>query len=436
MKIKLGIVGPEDSVKRIVEIAKEIDDKLIIFPFTYQDITEVKSIIKQNKETCDVWIFSGQAPYSMAVEEGLYELAFFPSLNGSSLMKTLFYITYHDKRDLNNMSLDTISESDVKESFTELQVPMEGTKLFPYSGHIAAKTLIDFHYNLFKQNKTSFAVTCVNSVYNQLKALDVPVYRVTPTKLSIKQTVNESCKQKETNYFRQSQIATIIIQTYDSEKIIQDNKLLTHNHRLNLKLQELIIDFSETLLGSYIYLSDGRFIIFSTRGLIEKYKDSTITTLLDKASLITNIKTNMGIGYGKTATEAEKNAYTAFLHARDYEMNCSMLVDEFGNIEGPLKEKESITYNSRNENEVLEEQLKKAGVNISTFNKIIYVQNNYCNHTISSTEIAELLHMSQRNARRILSSLEKVNLAKRVGKESPIQKGRPKNIYQVSEYLH
>src|SRR5699024_6848192 len=261
------------------------------------------------------------------------------------------------------------------------------------------------------------------AVYNQLKALDVPVYRVTPTKLSIKQTVNESCKQKETNYFRQSQIATIIIQTYDSEKIIQDNKLLTHNHRLNLKLQELIIDFSETLLGSYIYLSDGRFIIFSTRGLIEKYKDSTITTLLDKASLITNIKTNMGIGYGKTATEAEKNAYTAFLHARDYEMNCSMLVDEFGNIVGTLKEKESINYNTRNEKKILVEQLKKAGVNISTFNKIIYVQNNYCNHTISSTEIAELLHMSQRNARRILSSLEKVNLAKRVGKESPIQKG-------------
>src|SRR5690625_4581745 len=97
MKTRLGIVGPHDSVERMIEVAEGFKEKLILYPFTYTDATETESIVKNNHENIDIWLFSGQAPYTIAVEAGLSNRALFPALNGSSLMKALLYITYYDQ---------------------------------------------------------------------------------------------------------------------------------------------------------------------------------------------------------------------------------------------------------------------------------------------------------------------------------------------------
>lgn len=432
MKTRLGIVGPYDSVERIIEVADGFKDKLIVSPFMYTDATETEKIVKDNNEDIDIWLFSGQAPYAIAVDAGLENRALFPTLNGSSLMKALLYITYHDQLNLEMMSLDTITETEVEETFSELQLSLNSVKLFSYKGYKTTEALIKFHYDLFKSNQTKIAITCVHAVYKALKSLNVPVYRVTPTKMILRQTIKAACQQNETLYFKRSQIAVIIIQINDMDKLMEEKKLLTHHHRLSLRLQEWIVDFSEDILGSYILLSDGKFMIFSTRGALDDYEKYSITALLEKISISTKLTSNMGIGYGKTSMEAEKNAYSAINRARGQEENCAMLVDENGVIEGPFKESGSITYNSRTDNKELQKRLNKAGVNISTFNKILYVQNNISNHTVSTADIAEWLHMTQRNARRILTGLKEYGLAEELGQEAFANRGRPRKIYRVS----
>lgn len=432
MKTKLGIVGPGDSVDRISNIAEEFYDNIITLPFTYTEAKETKDIIRNAESDVDVWIFSGQAPYSIAKDAGLKQESFFPALNGSSLIKTLLDISYKDKQILDYISLDTIPTEEVHETFSELELPIANLQLMPYSGYRSTDDLTSFHYELFKENKIKIAITCVFSTYKKLKALGVPVYRVTPTKMVLRQTINMAYQQNETMYFKQSQIAVIIIQTHDMDKLMDERKLLTHNHRLNLKLQELIIDFSEDIFGSYIWLGNGKFIIFSTRGALDKYQKSSITSLLEKITLLTNFTSNLGIGYGKTSLEAEQNAYSALNHAKNQGTNCGFLTEVNGSIEGPLKETDSITYNYRTDDKDLEELLSKAGVSISTFNKLIYVQNNFCNYSVSSADIAEWLNMTQRNARRILNDLEKQGLAVLSGQEVSPLGGRPRKIYQVA----
>src|SRR5699024_2305847 len=97
MKTRLGIDGPYDSVERIIEVADGFKDKLTVSPFMYTDATETEKIVKDNNEDIDIWLFSGHAPYAIAVDAGLENRALFPTLNGSSLMKALLYITYHDQ---------------------------------------------------------------------------------------------------------------------------------------------------------------------------------------------------------------------------------------------------------------------------------------------------------------------------------------------------
>lgn len=68
---------------------------------------------------------------------------------------------------------------------------------------------------------------------------------------------------------------------------------------------------------------------------------------------------------------------------------------------------------------------------ISTNNKMIAIQKNIGKHAITASDVAEWLNMTPRNARRILTNLEEQGLAKIIGEEVPLTRGRPRKIYQI-----
>ena len=60
MKIRLGVVGPHDSIEIVKKAVKEFDEiTLMIFP--YERMEDIKTIIPQNKQFVDQWFFSGRA---------------------------------------------------------------------------------------------------------------------------------------------------------------------------------------------------------------------------------------------------------------------------------------------------------------------------------------------------------------------------------------
>ncbi|NRG25959.1 hypothetical protein HRF69_02375 [Bacillus circulans] len=63
--------------------------------------------------------------------------------------------------------------------------------------------------------------------------------------------------------------------------------------------------------------------------------------------------------------------------------------------------------------------------------KIIDIQKNIGKHAITASDVAEWLKMTPRNARRILTNLEEQGLAKIIGEEVPLTRGRPRKIYQI-----
>jgi hypothetical protein len=70
MRIRLGVVGPSDSVELVKNAAKGFS-KIDIIPFAYKQIEETSDIILQNKPYVDQWLFSGQAPYHYALSNRL-----------------------------------------------------------------------------------------------------------------------------------------------------------------------------------------------------------------------------------------------------------------------------------------------------------------------------------------------------------------------------
>ncbi len=152
---------------------------------------------------------------------------------------------------------------------------------------------------------------------------------------------------------------------------------------------------------------------------------------MERIWLIADLPTHIGVGFGATALAAEKNAQLALLHAKQTGVSNAILVNDEGVMEGPLYTPDSITYQYRTENKEMNQLLRKAGVTITTYNKLLSVQKNLGQNCISAVEAAEWLGMTQRNARRILSDLEKNGLAELTGEEAPASRGRPRKVYRL-----
>jgi hypothetical protein len=433
MNIKVGVLGAKDTVDLMMDIAKANYNDLSFSYFTYNNHADISEILSKHRSMIDVWIFSGQVPYAIAKEANLIDNnAFHLELNGSSLFKTFLEMTYTDHLKLERISFDTIAENAIFETLGELNLPLEDIYINSYKGYKSPQELIDFHFSLYQQNKVRICVTCIRSVYEELKKRNVPVYRIIPTRVAIHQAIRRSRQQGETLHFKRSQIAVQIIQVEDMNNIISENTFSYEVYRLDLKLQEAILEYSEAIFGSLLPLGRGNFIIFSTRGLLE---DSTVyhpNTLLDNLRLITDQPVNIGIGYGQNALAAEQNARLGLTHAKNQGGNRVVLVDEYGYMEGPLKRPQSIGFRFRTEDKDISEKLTKAGINISTFNKFLAIQDKI--GPVSSVNISELLGMTPRNARRILSNLEQHGMAEIVGEEAPTGKGRPRKIYKIGIY--
>ena len=433
MKSKLGIVGPEDTVNVILEVSKEFSNKFIVVPFIYSRLEETKDILIKHKGEIDVWLYGGQAPYAISKNYVNPKSGFYPQLNGSSLTKVLLDISYKDKKKLTHLSFDTIPSNEVLETFMELELNPQNLKLYPYSGYKPVEELVKFHYELYKEKEVHSCVTGVHSVYKKLREMNVPAYRIRPTKMAIRDTMLIASQRSEIIQFQSSQIAILILQINEMNRLISKSSVSFEARRLSLSLQEIVIEFAEKIHGSFIQQGIEKYVIFSTRGMLEGRYNQELFYLLEKIKAITSLPANIGIGYGSTVLEAEQNGYIALNHANDYGKNTIMLADEQGNIEGPLQHENNITFNRRTNDVEIMKKLKLAGVNVSTFNKILSIQDRLRQGYINANEMAKWLGMTPRNARRILGDLEKNGLAKIVGEETPGARGRPRRLFQIGK---
>lgn len=433
MNIHLGIVGPEDNVNAVKKILNENSYPFSASNFIYQNVQEALQIVEQEQKNIDVWFFTGQAPYSYVTEQKTLLNAFYPVLNGSSLTKVLLISSLNDNKKLNKISFDTLSEDEIIETFEELQLPTNQLMYYPYDGFKSKEELTHFHKKAFQEKKVDFCVTCVSTVYQELKSLNIPCYRITPTKMAIKRTLSSAAQYGEMIQFKNAQVSNIMIEFPELKLKIGDGTRSYDLHRLHLNIEQEIITFTEAVKGSFVAVGNDLFNIYTTRGVIEKQINQDILSLLEKLYVKTGLKAYIGIGFGYTVMEAENNAYSAIKESRHHELQSVMLVEVDGTVKGPLQTQTTISYQRSTLNTELKRKLSKAGVSIANFNKIQSIQQQINRPSISANEIADWLNMTERNVRRILNQLESVGLCKVVGTEAPGSRGRPRRLYHIKE---
>lgn len=430
MRINLGVIGPSDSIELVKIAAKEFDN-LEIFPFSYQTTEDTIKIIQENRENVDQWFFSGQAPYHLALSEGLIteEEGIYPPLNGNSLYKTLLEAQFKEQKILQKISLDTIREhevDDIQNSISPLQI-----STFPYSGYMPAKDIIDYHLKLYKAGEIDAAVTCLRAVYTRLTELKVPCYRVTPDITSISLMLQILKERGASIWYRKAQTAILGVEVV---QVSNGDQLYSYKMKhQELELNRLLLNYAELINGSLVQIGDGHFHIYTTRGEMDLHlNDGSLFRLIEDVKLHSKLQIRTGLGYGITALEAEQNLRMAIQYARNKETPVVIVVDENKQVTENAAANESISYSGRFLGREWEERLKDSQISPAIISKIQSLSQHYRKTELTSHELSLWLKSTERNARRILSEMERLNLVQVAGEEQSGQRGRPKKVYKLS----
>lgn len=427
----VGVIGPNSSVERIIQLGKEYEMTMNFVAFPYHDFHETVNIVKDNHHAVDAWFFSGQISYMVAkntLQSG--ENLVYIQHTESGIYKCLLHMGFYQGEFLNKVSIDEITTSHLEQAVKQLDFAPKEIYVKTFDVNTSTKELMDFHIDLWNQQKTAGALTCFEAVYRGLKEAGVPAYHISTTDMEIRQTLRILEEKLRAFYFKDTQIGVQIIEIEHFDKISEKAKSSYHLQYLELKLKETLLRFCEQLDGSLLEKGNGRYIIFSSRGAIER-KIKDLQDTIYQLSHESHTTVTVGIGYGVTVHSAEINAQRAIQLSKEKSEQPIVIVQENGTITESAGEEDEVSFSYRINDDVLLEKLKKAKISLKNYSKLytLIKKMNWQEFTIK--DLAAHLYWDESNARRILASLCEVDLVEYTGKDAQISRGRPSKIYRL-----
>lgn len=436
MAIRVSVLGPADLIEKIIEEGKTFKD-LIMVGYPYQNETETMKLINICIDNTDLILFAGPIPYNIArksVESDIPML--YVSYSGTALYKALFNNTSVgclNKGKLLRFSVDTIHKSVVVETLEELNVTNYELYVKKCDITISSNELSDYHYDLYSNGKTDFMITCLTSTYDKLKLERIPVFRIVPTIMAIREALRMVYLEAQNIISKKAQLCVGVMKILNFNNN-NYNSSEYEQRRMKLTATEQFINFCEGIKASMKFESDDEYIFYATRGAIENTTNyyqymPVIKDITDQHLL----KVCLGLGYGYTANEAEKNSRNALKYAINYNKNCCYVIMEDGKIRGPLQGGRIIEFYSGNQDSNVAILAEKTKLSAMTINRIFGVLESYGSNKITAFQVAEALNITNRSARRILNSFEKAGIAEVTGNDQPVGRGRPRKIYCINK---
>jgi hypothetical protein len=429
MKVKIGAIGPSDSLNQIREAARK-DPRIELIEFEYSHQDQLHPILTKHRYDVTQWIFSGQNPYYYAINHGLIteEEASFPPLHQVCLVCMR---VVHDKGTVvKRMSLDTVDEKTVALVLHEFALNDLTFKLLPYDHYKPYDELINFHVELYEKGETEVALTCLLTVYNELTNIGIPCYRLVPSQLAINTILNILVSRANSQMYEKLKVAIIGFELRDS-KLGSMSMHLYENRKRQLHLELQLLQVAELLNGTLVDQQDGRFHIYTTYGDVELLNSNqSFVDIVKEVELHISMKLIVGIGSGYTVYEAKRHVDIAFVQEHQENDTSILFVDENKNVIDYAKEHTSF-YTVENLPGFWKKTLHDQDYTPIIPAKIYHFLKLKRIHQFSSELITSLLKNTDRNTRRILSELEQMGLLEVVGEESSGRPGRPKKIYAI-----
>ncbi|MDK2562386.1 transcriptional regulator [Romboutsia sedimentorum] len=424
----IGVVGPIDSSKKIKEDLKKVNPDLEIKQYIREKVIDAIEVIEDCEKECDGIILTG-----CGVDEAIkskYKIKkpyTFVSRGDSSILKAFWNIR-NSNIDLDKFSIDVVNEDMVDEVIEEIGINPKKIYYLPFLKNIDEADYIKWHMDLFEKKEINLMITGFEAVYNELKRLGYPVFKLEPTKSLVKYCYKKIMTQHAFNNAECSKLAVEILNISDYDEDI-------NNYYSNMikksDINKVIVEYVRSIDGALFPFGRNKFIVFINKGAINNEENYNKLHNLKKHIKSIGFTLNIGIGLGKTAYEAESNAHKALKESNNSKGRDIFLVDEKNNLTGPLGNENEISYSIINNDENTINISQKTSLSCEYVNKIMSINKSRQSSVYDSKELAGYLDISERSARRILQKIMDADLARVYGKESSRNGGRPKSLIEI-----
>ena len=429
---KVGVIGPEDSVKRILAANQNFTPPLHLLPLIYEDIEQAPNLLEENRTNIDACLFSGPAPYLKALQQ-ITDLdnVVYCSFSGAGLYRCFLQIANTQNVVLDGLSIDIPETENLQEAIDDLSIPLCASYIKSYGADCNAERLVDFHLTLWKSGKTKAAISSLGAVYKALIAHGVPAYRNTVTKASIREALQVLSEKLATAYFKSTQVGFQIIEIGNYDQLIEKTNSPYELQLVELQIKKDLLGHAEKLSAYLLEKGHGVYELFSSRGTIE-LELPALRSLIRKISSDIDIQLYVGIGFGNTVASAHSNASRATLHAKKGPAEKVIIIQENGIVVEAANRSGELSYLDHSDDPCLLSELHKAKVSVKTYKRILATVNHRGWDSFTSSQLAEELSSSERNIRRIIAGLCEVDLVEFAGEGYPTSRGRPSRLYRFS----
>ena len=309
MKTRIGLIGPEDSVQRMLESAVKFQDLADFVPRIYDRKEESCDLVKQIEGEVDVFLFSGVVPYRIVTHSTTTTrpCLYLPRL-GTSVIRPLWEMREKGEA-YRRISVDSIDKTDVQEAAEELGLQFDNLEAIEYEPGTSYEDLAGIHEALFRSGKIEVALTGLAKTHEILNAKGIRCYRIFPTKYLIREYIQKAIFISEAMRLRAYQIALVILRLRGGRGDVRSEYDYL---RLKNAFESILIDYAKGILGSVLPYGRDEYLVFTTRGALEEAHG---LQELFKGADEEGISFCAGLGYGTTAFNAEANARKALNRA-------------------------------------------------------------------------------------------------------------------------
>lgn len=432
---RIGVIGPPGLVEKVRQVARE-NPTVAVVCRAYQDEAEAPKLCRALEHEVEVVCFTGPIPYFYTVEQGYPEVPITHiSLTGSSLYRVLLNLLPH--QDITRLTVDTLSHTQVADAYEELGLPLDGIRTFEYRASVDRAALVQFHLQHYRQGKSTAALTCLRSAYDQLVHLGVPVHWVTPTKTAIRETLERAHFLGQSNRTKELQMVVGLVSLDRFDRVGGTGLSELDVQQVRLDFHRALLSEVEQVNGYLTGYGGAEYVFFTTPAAFERWSDGLRSLpLLGMVHRSLRTTVSLGIGFGLTAAQAGTHARIALKRAQADGGDCGYMLLGNRRLIGPIRpghpagEGAPLSYDLRTIDPETLRKVEAAGISAESLGRMAALVKENRLALFSAQDLAPLLGVTLRTVHRNLTKLEQLGIVQVVGEETLTRLGRPRRIYQ------
>ena len=365
-------------------------------------------------------VFAGQLQFDRAHANN--DFSSIPSAYVAGTETSLFaaLIRAHEERPfaLSRTSVDSLTDAQVREAYSELRVPVDDVAVAPYRGPESVEHFTRFHIEA-RERGAELALTTRTSVQRELTQLGIPVELVRPSRGTLREALERGLALAGGVRLEEQQIACAFVSLLGEVEKAHGGVAAYWEQEASLRLHRSLIGQTRGIGAVVTRRSDVTFAVLCTRGGIDEITSQlTAAPFLGAVHAELRLPIAVGIGMGGTAHAAEQNAASALTLSMGARGAVAIVVDEQGRtteLAPPTRHIASADPFAR-ERAIVDDLLRGRDRD---------------DDALDVDEVSRILGVTKRTGHRMLTSLVEAGLAWPLPTQAPVGGGRPRKRFRL-----